>query len=107
MTERQRIAKYTEIIHRHGEWMKADEQIRPGDFHVFLDEAGEASMVNFKCPCGCGSDCPTRVVPAGKPHHNRQWEYKAGGHLIHPSVHWTSGCLAHFFINLDGTVAWC
>lgn len=74
----------------------------PGIMQVyFLD--GKPEMVDFLCPCGCGSTCPTHVVPIkekAKPEHkDRRWGFDLATLTLVPSVRYLGGCKAHFTIT--------
>ena len=102
-----RIEKYTE---KRIQWdARYDGPVEPGVMEV-IERDGHPYMVNFKCPCGCGRDCPTRLVSPTLPRAGNSpiWDFSSGpnGPTLSPSVWWTSGCKAHFTIT-DGKVAWC
>lgn len=105
-----RIEKYTEIRVQFGN----RPEMKVGDLHV-IERDGEVWMVDFHCPCGCGHSSAVFIVNSRRPRtpDRHVWDYnpaKPGEprpYLISPSVHWTAGCLSHFFIRGDGTVQWC
>lgn len=78
----------------------------PGVIQVFY-EGDVPTMVDFRCPCGCGGVCPTHLVPPGQPKksNDRHWEFSRGpnGITLTPSIRFTTGCKAHFNIT-DGKV---
>ena len=103
----QRIEKYTEVEYSFGE---DRPNPTPGEMQVLVNRVtNEVEAVDFLCPCGCGRNVYTPVVCSKRQRPRREpvWDYHMAGHLIHPSVNWTGGCMSHFFINLDGTVKWC
>lgn len=71
----------------------------PGVMQVYYED-GIPSMVDFLCPCGCGSTCPIHLQhpnysgTGGCP----RWAYSAGPTLT-PSIRFLSGCKAHFNIT--------
>lgn len=65
----------------------------PGIMQIFY-ENGVPTMVDFRCPCGCGRTCPTHLG-LGSPRH---WTYSPGPTLS-PSIRFTGGCKAHFTIT--------
>lgn len=72
----------------------------PGIMQVFYED-GKPVMVDFRCPCGCGSTCPTHLgLPTP-----RHWEFLRGanGPTLTPSIRFLGGCKAHFTIT-DGEV---
>jgi Family of unknown function (DUF6527) len=94
------ITKYVEERHEFGE---ADcPNPVPGVMQVFYED-GIPVMVDFLCPCGCGSTCPTHLVPPVEKHKGRRWEFYPGPKLV-PSVRFTGGCKAHFNIEDGGVV---
>lgn len=85
-----------------------------GVFEVLMDD-GHVQAVNFTCPCGCGQNCflycPTDKRKRERPDGARArhlWDYSNNGNgpTLTPSIHWQSGCHAHFYIR-NGKVEWC
>lgn len=102
-----RIEKYTE---KQYTWGDDRPTPGPGEFQVVVADDGEPQSVEFLCPCGCGNPVYLPLVTSlneRKSGGGPRWDWKTGGHLVHPSVLWTSGCRSHFFVNLDGSIAWC
>ncbi|SRR5260370_31993928 len=92
------ITEYTEKILT--DWISPSESRQfplPGEFWIFVID-GKVEAVDFLCPCGCGSECYTPVVPKGQPRTERVWEYEPGPTLS-PSIRYTGGCKAHFNIT--------
>lgn len=61
--------------------------------------------VAMRCPCGCGDTLVLQVVPEARP----RWDIDIDGKnrpTLHPSVHRTTGCKAHFWLR-RGKVVWC
>lgn len=100
-----KILSYTEERHEWGEPSSpANETPPPGVMFVFYKD-GVPVMVDFLCPCGCGSTCPTHLVPPGedKKPNDRRWNFSAGPTLS-PSIRYVGGCKAHFNITNGKTV---
>jgi hypothetical protein len=93
------ITEYVETVCRN--WLPPGprQSPLPGEFWTFVID-GKLESVNFLCPCGCGMECYTPVVPKGQPRGQRVWEYEPGP-TITPSIRYTGGCMAHFNIT-DG-----
>jgi hypothetical protein len=90
-------ARYIEVRRCWG--TEEHREIKPGEMHVYLyDEV--PMMVDFLCPCGCGSTCPTHLVRDGV-ETERHWRFRrdAGGVTLTPSIRYLSGCRAHFNIT--------
>lgn len=89
------ITKYTEERHEFG----AEDPGRPapGVMQVFYLD-GKPAMVDFLCPCGCGSTVPTHLVDPGEQPKGRRWCYSPGPTLT-PSIRFLGGCKAHFNIT--------
>jgi len=61
--------------------------------------------VAMRCPCGCGDTLTLQVVPEAQP----RWDIEVDSQnrpTLHPSVHRTTGCKAHFWLR-RGRVVWC
>jgi Family of unknown function (DUF6527) len=71
----------------------------PGVMQVYVKD-GVPLMVDFLCPCGCGSTCPTPLVcpDSVRRHREHEWNYSSGPTLT-PSIRYLSGCKAHFNIT--------
>lgn len=66
-------------------------------------------MVDFICPCGCGRAAPIHLKPEENGKQDRLWVFKrgpSGGVMLSPSIRWTGGCYAHFYIK-DGKSEFC
>jgi hypothetical protein len=72
----------------------------PGVMQVVYQD-GIPVMVDFLCPCGCGSTCPIHLVSPGEQHKGRRWTFRTGP-TLDPSIQFMSGCKAHF--NITGGV---
>lgn len=92
------IESYTEQRHKFGEAPSTAPE--PGVMWVLTEDDGSVSAVNFRCPCGCGSECYTPVTDAtkGQPKTERHWLYSEGPTLS-PSIRYMGGCKAHFNIT--------
>lgn len=82
----------------------SSEVVPPGDFWILKDKEGKLEAVTFRCPCGCGSECYTPVVPSGQPKVERHWLFDEATTTISPSIRYLSGCKAHFNIENGKTV---
>jgi hypothetical protein len=96
------ITEYRPVI-KNG-WLKEDEVVPPGELWVLRDPDGKLHAVTFRCPCGCGSECYTPVVPSGEPKAERRWIFDEATTTITPSIRYTGGCKAHFNITNGKTV---
>lgn len=96
-------AKITKYTTRRAEF--GDDYPDPTDNEmVVVYENGVPYMIDFLCPCGCGSKCPIHLVPPGEQHKERRWEFDAATLKLTPSVRFLSGCKAHFNIEDGGVV---
>lgn len=68
-------------------------------------EGDQPRAALYQCPCGCGNEIYTPLDNEGRFKHGPRWNYNPGPTLS-PSIRWTSGCKAHFFIK-DGKVEFC
>jgi len=89
--------KYTETRVRFGAAPDPSD-LKPGDFWLMEEEDGSVVAVDFLCPCGCGAECYTPVVPKDQPRNRQTWEYEPGPTLT-PSIQFTGGCRSHFNIT--------
>lgn len=97
------IESYTETRIKYGE-APPPQDLKPGDFWVLVGDDGAPEAVDFLCPCGCGRQTYTPVVPEGTPKPNdRTWTYKAGP-TLDPSIRFESGCKANFNITDGKTI---
>lgn len=90
-------------------WQWGDDRGKPvpGVMQV-VKQGDKTRMVDFLCPCGCGHTCPTFTVEDDVAPNDRRWTFHDGpdGPTLHPSIRWTGGCKAHFFIK-NGKVEFC
>lgn len=85
-----------------------DECPKPGEMQILKDESGVVRMVNFRCPCGCGRECPTRVVTMAEKadpkkqdvFKDRCWGFDEATLTLSPSIRYLSACKSHF--NVEG-----
>lgn len=81
-------------------------------FETLIRE-GEPEAVRYLCPCGCGTEVFLYLTNSKRERGEYKklgghvWDYRTGGHLIHPSVNHTGDpCKSHYYIRDDGTVDW-
>jgi hypothetical protein len=104
------ITEYREIdftADADGCWPpEAVGSLEPGVMRVLWKD-GVADMVEYLCPCGCSSPCPTFMPNALRQRtpDRHLWEFSKGpnGPTLSPSVRRTGGCKAHYTIT-DGKV---
>lgn len=101
------ILSYTPVILSYP-YSNNHESPKAGEMQVLKDDSGVVRMVNFRCPCGCGRECPTHVVtmaekadPAKKDvFKDSCWGFDEATLTISPSIRYLSACMSHF--NVEG-----
>lgn len=99
-----KITEYRDESHTFG---SVPQDAPPDGVIWIISDDNGICAVNFRCPCGCGSECYTPVTDAtkGQPKTERHWLFARGpnGVTLSPSIRYTGGCKAHFNIT-DGKV---
>lgn len=96
----------TSYVEKRVEFGKVDEQLEPGVMLVMVT-GDVVEAVDFLCPRGCGSECYTPIVGPERPRDGNRpiWDYEPGP-TLKPSIRFTGGCKAHFYIT-NGKVILC